>query len=819
MKSNHLSLNFSFGIQTALKEKWKRSSFNRKRYAAEQAYENEGSCCRACQRPLTNNENDHDKISERRCMDNVSVQSREGQKICATKEQVRRSEILNILSVIDKNHSFDSVDKNRLLYKAMFPDSKIADSYYMSGTKLQYLVKFGLLDYAKRIILRDMKNCSFSVHFDEVFLGDLNDQVQFDVYTTYFSTVKQKVCTEYVESLSIPTNTPGDIAASIFSFIQNFKLNINHLVRISIRCACDDILYVKAIVAILKQQTLCTILDVIPCPQQIFNTAFSKLITAVKPVLDVNQMVRDFDNFFLYATCQKPDYPFLSELTNVVSAYFHSHVFNKWMFLEEVLVYIVKEWGSLSEYFLETLPMYEISNQSLTLPIEYTRIKKYLQNKTTLVVIEFSIYIASHFRYFFKPLQGNESMLPLMHTYMLQLLNDLSNVFKLSDFTKKESAKKDQMGSDNAKYSLLQRKVCDFRIKFDILVNQLDKVEKREVFQTFKVAMDSTTEHLLERLPLTNQLIFDAKFLYYENTVLKGAESAFCRLATNIERILGPAKMRAIFDFDANFAVVDFESIVQNEYKLYEKEDLLAAFVEQCDGNVADTSDDLKTKPRSNGNKVKYQTDYFWSIIGNITHKDGAYMFGHLSKMVQCILTMFPLYKELHTGFDSNIALIRSTSSSNITSDTLSTLRTVKDFIKKSGGIENVIVTEEMLGACANAYRLYATYCLEKKNELLGTMKLFEEKQKEIAKRDEKKMIEQLEKDVKDIKGNIDAAEERLSEGNKMINKLMTIKTGNEATTASYANVLNNSTEKSPANLKSEVQKVQSMLDLMKGVN
>ena len=78
-------------------------------------------------------------------------------------DQVIQAEILQALNYVDNNYSFASAEA---FLRDMFPYSSIAKSYEMSSTKLQYIIKFGVSPYVKKIIY-DVKSTPYTFKFDE----------------------------------------------------------------------------------------------------------------------------------------------------------------------------------------------------------------------------------------------------------------------------------------------------------------------------------------------------------------------------------------------------------------------------------------------------------------------------------------------------------------------------------------------------------------------------------------------------------------------------------------------------------------------------
>jgi len=82
-------------------------------------------------------------------------------------EQVIRAETIQALTCVDSNLSFASADGDGDRFKAMFPDSKIAEKYSQNETKMKYVIQFGLSPYFQDLLKSDLRGKPFSFKFDE----------------------------------------------------------------------------------------------------------------------------------------------------------------------------------------------------------------------------------------------------------------------------------------------------------------------------------------------------------------------------------------------------------------------------------------------------------------------------------------------------------------------------------------------------------------------------------------------------------------------------------------------------------------------------
>ena len=102
-------------------------------------------------------------------------------KLTLTREQ-HKAEIFWALKSVMSHFSYNSAD----VFKAMFPDSIIAQHMSCGPTKLSYLISFGIAPYFMDLLLKELKDAPcFVISFDESFNEELEKE-QMDFIVRYF---------------------------------------------------------------------------------------------------------------------------------------------------------------------------------------------------------------------------------------------------------------------------------------------------------------------------------------------------------------------------------------------------------------------------------------------------------------------------------------------------------------------------------------------------------------------------------------------------------------------------------------------------------
>ena len=64
-------------------------------------------------------------------------------------DQVLRAVTLQALDYVSSNYSFANAKNDMDKFKMMFSDSRIAETYHQSETKIKYVTQFGIAPYVK----------------------------------------------------------------------------------------------------------------------------------------------------------------------------------------------------------------------------------------------------------------------------------------------------------------------------------------------------------------------------------------------------------------------------------------------------------------------------------------------------------------------------------------------------------------------------------------------------------------------------------------------------------------------------------------------
>ena len=139
------------------------------------------------------------------------------------------AEILWALKLFMSHFSLNSGQDIKEIFKAMFPDSNIAQGMSCAPTKLSYLITFGIVPFFKQLLIDDLKKAPcFVVLFDES-LNTALHQEQMDFSVRYFK--NDHVVTRYLSLAFLGHTTSEDLKLKFEEVTRD--LNTKRMVQVS----------------------------------------------------------------------------------------------------------------------------------------------------------------------------------------------------------------------------------------------------------------------------------------------------------------------------------------------------------------------------------------------------------------------------------------------------------------------------------------------------------------------------------------------------------------------------------------------------------
>lgn len=687
--------------------------------------------------------------------------------------------ILRALNVVDKNYSFNSCSGDNDLYKRMFPDSTIASNYQQQKTKVSYVLEFGILPYIIDLVKSDITNVPFTFHFDETTTSQVKKQ--YDGYATYFSQKHKEVRTVYCGSLFVGRCTADDLVVHFYEFMKKAGLDTNFMLGLGMDGPNVNLSFQNKL---LKEITIITVGT---CSLHGVNSGFGKAVKSLKEgVADFDQMALDFNFFFKYSASRREQYSKCFEITGVISKMLEKHCESRWLSLEKVLVKLSEQWVNVTEYFLNKVPTlpYFTGKTGVGATPRYGRLKGYLNNKDIPVVMAFLVYFAQDFKVFIKSMETSQPMIHLLFQKCMKLLKSVFGKFLKKDvYLKGDDSGSMKSVIDLQKIDLKMESnhlaSCSYGSRTEVLMKNLDQLEKKRVKQIMKEAMIKSAHYLLNNLPINEQVVYDAQFLGPQKRLAKKGVNAVKRLSFEVVKALSPAALKTVFRLKHDENQDMLLDRIAEEYKLYQVEDIPKSFIEGqpevkkvyrasywkyayqlLDINIEDFSSD--------SNLVRI--DHYWNNVGSICDEEGKPKFPNLCIFAKCcVSTLSHGNADPERGFSITNQQL-DLHSDNLSENMLVAIRTIKDYLIQNGGLSGFEITVDLITRCQNSHAQYLIHEAEMQKLKKETVAANEAQKTEHEKDDQTAVIESQ---IGLLQSGVRMSEKLAKEGQEEMKKLL----------------------------------------------
>ena len=138
------------------------------------------------------------------------------------------AEILWLAKVSVSNLSLRSVDNIGDLFRAMFPDSKIAANFKLSCTSASYMIADGMSKYFTQLMVKS--KLPVCIHFDETTSTQVKKQM--DLILRYWSPTHEEVWITYYTSLFFGHAEGEKVAVKMYEQLVSDGIPVAKLVTL-----------------------------------------------------------------------------------------------------------------------------------------------------------------------------------------------------------------------------------------------------------------------------------------------------------------------------------------------------------------------------------------------------------------------------------------------------------------------------------------------------------------------------------------------------------------------------------------------------------
>ncbi|XP_049457018.1 uncharacterized protein LOC125903885 [Epinephelus fuscoguttatus] len=139
-----------------------------------------------------------------------------------------RAEVIWVLRTVTSHHSYRSNEGIEDVFKAMFPDSVLVQTFTCGRDKTRYVAKFGLAPHIKKQLIAEVNMGPFVIMFDET-LNQTTKSKQLDLHVRYWR--NDHVQSRYYGSQFMGHATAQDLLQHFKECVQ--QLDLRNMISIS----------------------------------------------------------------------------------------------------------------------------------------------------------------------------------------------------------------------------------------------------------------------------------------------------------------------------------------------------------------------------------------------------------------------------------------------------------------------------------------------------------------------------------------------------------------------------------------------------------
>ena len=193
---------------------------------------------------------------------------------------VSKAEIRWVLKVVSSSFSLHKCLNLNALFKEMFSDSKIADSFKLSKTKCGYYPTYGIVPYLKSNITKSiLKAPYFTIMFDEILNSVLQNE-QMDMQIRYWSDEDCKVQTKYYDSKFLKIANSDTICCALLQALNIF--DEGKMLMLSIDSPTTNWVVLDKLKQHREENEMPVLFDIGSCSLHVVHGAFQVGVEATK---------------------------------------------------------------------------------------------------------------------------------------------------------------------------------------------------------------------------------------------------------------------------------------------------------------------------------------------------------------------------------------------------------------------------------------------------------------------------------------------------------------------------------------------------------
>lgn len=589
-----------------------------------------------------------------------------------TGKEVLEAEIKWCLKSVYSNFSYHASKETDLLFAWMFPDSMVAKKFSCGEKKTAYMCCFGLAPHFEKLLFKSLEEIQeYTVLFDET-LNVSTQRKQLDVLIRFWSPDINEVVTRYLNSSFMGHATSDDLNKSFKLAIEKIKLD--KILQVSMDGPAVNHKFFKALQTEVLNDYNKKIIDIGTCGLHVLHNAFRKGVAASG--WNVETFLKGAYYVFKDSPARMEDYLNISSTKKVGVKFCH----HRWLENLPAAQRGLEIFDDLTVFvtYVEKGKIPKPNCQS------YKGISDSVKDKYFKVKLTVFITIAQIVAPFLKNYQGDMPLLPFFAQDLTKLIRDCLCTFNI---IKDEEIANVSCPTKLASFDINDKCLTEInKVSFGFSGDQMIKLIKarketadkdikmmKHEVQSFVISL---VKKVLEKSPLNYSLVRNASCL--DPRHLKDRKSN------------NQVKMKSILKY-----FVECGRLAE----------------EVCDKVICEFKEFSEVVPSSACSSF----DPWKSSRIDDFYYEEMYKKGYLDvwSVVKKVLLLSHGQATVESGFSVN----KSIEVENLKENSYVSKRRIKDFIKFSGGLTKVVMTQELLQSAGSARQRYVQYLEENKKQ------------------------------------------------------------------------------------------------------
>lgn len=411
---------------------------------------------------------------------------------------ITKAEMLFSSFIIEHNVSLSAADHAGYLFKAMFPDSKIAKQYASARTKTTAILKC-MANKTCHDIVTILKRMPFSLSTDGS--TDQNAVKLYPILVRYFDESKQKIQCALLSLKECSDNSGEGIFSMLNQEIDDKDLNWKNCVAFGCDNARTMLGHLNGVVSHLKkanpnlyvQGCLCHLLHI--CAQK----------AAKRLHCDVESLLVDIYYYLDKSSKRKKILIDCQKACGLEPYKILKFVSTRWLSLLEAINRLLSQWNAIVEFFSSDLEFKQNA--------KFRNIKKVILSPDTKLYLLFLEAVLPIFTTLNVKLQSDVPQIHLVRRYLNSFFMDLLVRFlqpsAISSFSSSDITKIDFLKSSHQK--LDEDLVIGAKTKAYLGESNISEEVKKKFFHSVRKFYEAACTYAVKSLPLTSDILSHAE--------------------------------------------------------------------------------------------------------------------------------------------------------------------------------------------------------------------------------------------------------------------------------------------------------------------